>query len=209
MCQAKWNIFVISKQSFECNFIDIELVSAIFKCASDNRILTIPVVTGMSIDEVPTSLKWVTMLSTKEKDFKEILLNQIDGNVVHMQEKIPAGDVSTGLGLSYLLNYLPLQIGDQTLSGLDFPGRIKKLLKDEKQTSGCLPYFYAILASDGTSVDLEKDGAIPKIGQSEPIVSERAGTKGRKYYFHMYKYTQTDGQVIYFEIFEVTKSKSY
>ena len=34
----------------------------------------------------------------------------ISGNVVHMQEKMPAGDVSTGLAWAYLLNYLAIQL---------------------------------------------------------------------------------------------------
>ena len=33
------------------------------------------------------------------------------GNVVRMQEKMPSGDVSTGLAWGYLLNYLPIQLG--------------------------------------------------------------------------------------------------
>ena len=33
------------------------------------------------------------------------------GQVVHMNEQMPAGDVSTGLGWAYLLNYLGIQLG--------------------------------------------------------------------------------------------------
>ena len=207
LCDARWNIFVISHDSFKGNYLNIELVSAIFKCACNKCILMIPVVTGMKIDEVPDSLKWVTMLSADDKDFKEILLNQINGNVVHMQEKMPAGDVSTGLGWGYLLNYLPLQLGRKTRSGLDFEGRIKKLLMDTQQRNGCLPHFYIILPSDGKSVNQE-GGPVSWIGKSEPVVVTQAGTKDREYYFHMYEYKFSDGKVIVIEKFRCVEINS-
>ena len=206
LCDARRNIFVISHHSFKGN-LNIELASAIFKCACNKCILMIPVVTGMKIDEVPDSLKWVTMLSADDKDFKEILLNRINGNVVHMQEKMPAGDVSTGLGWGYLLNYLPVQLGKTTEGGLDFEGRIKNLLRDKKQRNGCLPHFYIILPSDGKSVD-QKEGPVSWIGKSEPIVVTQAGTKDREYYFHMYEYKFSDGKVIVIEKFRCVEINS-
>lgn len=189
---ANWNILIISEETFKSDILNIELVSAIYRSAAEKHIQVLPIVTGMKMDQVPTALKWVTMLSTEQRDYKEIILQHIEGQVVHMQEKMPAGDVSTGLGWAYLLNYLNLQLGGKTEEDHDFRGRILSLLEEAKMQCGCLPRFYVILPSTGGSVD-QKDGPITYVGKSQPIVQkDQAGTKDRNYFMHMYKYTFPD-----------------
>ena len=80
---ARWNIFIISKNSFGVgdNVLDIELASALCRCGDNKHIQMIPVVNGMKIDDVPKSLKWATMLGTEQENYKEIILRQIEGRV--------------------------------------------------------------------------------------------------------------------------------
>lgn len=189
---AQWNIFVMSQDSFNREFIGIELISSIERCAQNKCIQILPVITGMRMEEVPDSLKWVTMISTEQDNYKQIILYQIEGMPVHMHQKMPAGDVSTGLAWAYLLNYLPIQLNETTREGgLDFEGRIKKHLEDKLKNCGCLPYFYVVLSSTGEVV---KDD-ITNLGRAgPPIKKHQAGVKDRQYYINMFQYRFPDTQ---------------
>lgn len=79
LCDAKWNIFIMSRKTFEDNALNIELVSAMCKCATNRTLQVLPVVTRMDIGEVPNCLKWVTTLSTNQPNYQDIILKHIVG----------------------------------------------------------------------------------------------------------------------------------
>ena len=81
---AQWNIFVMSQDSFNREFIGIELISSIERCAQNKCIQILPVITGMRMEEVPDSLKWVTMISTEQDNYKQIILYQIEGRLEYL-----------------------------------------------------------------------------------------------------------------------------
>ena len=78
---ARWNIFVMSNYSFDLEFLGIDMISSIERCAHNKCIQILPVITGMRMEEVPDSLKWVTMISTEQENYEQIILCQIEGNL--------------------------------------------------------------------------------------------------------------------------------
>ena len=78
---ARWNIFVMSKYSFDKEFLGIDMISAIERCAHNKCIQILPVITGMRMEEVPDSLKWVTMISTEQENYEQMILCQIEGKL--------------------------------------------------------------------------------------------------------------------------------
>ena len=76
---AAWNIVVMSRDSFKGDHCKIELISAIFRCAVEKLIQMLFVISGMRMDEVPNALRWVTMISTEQKNYAEIIYDQMEG----------------------------------------------------------------------------------------------------------------------------------
>ena len=76
---ADWNIFIMSRDSFKGDHCKIELISAIFRCAVNKRIQMLYVISDMRMDEVPNALRWVTMISTEQKNYAEIIYDQMEG----------------------------------------------------------------------------------------------------------------------------------
>ena len=79
LAKAQWNIFIMSQDSFKGDQYKIELISAIQRCAANRCIQMLPVITGIRMDEVPNALKWVTMISTEQHNYDEIILDQMEG----------------------------------------------------------------------------------------------------------------------------------
>lgn len=77
--ESRWNIFILSKDSFRGKGCKLEWISAVFRSAANNRIQIMTVISNMKMNEVPNALKAVTMISTTQKNYEEIILRQIDG----------------------------------------------------------------------------------------------------------------------------------
>ena len=78
---ARWNIFVISKQSFEEAKIKIHPILATDRCAENKCSHILYVITELNMDVIPYSLNWATMINTEQNDYEELILNQIEGRV--------------------------------------------------------------------------------------------------------------------------------
>ena len=79
--KSRWNIFILSKDSFDGKGCKLEWISAILRSAANNRIQIMTVISNMRMNEVPNALKAVTMISTTQRNYTEIILKQIDGKL--------------------------------------------------------------------------------------------------------------------------------
>ena len=71
---SRWNIFIFSKESVADPFFTSQYSAAVHASIDDNQLQVIPVVSkGVSLEEIPSNYKWITLLQSEDANFTEKL----------------------------------------------------------------------------------------------------------------------------------------
>ncbi|XP_060603163.1 uncharacterized protein LOC132756178 [Ruditapes philippinarum] len=191
---AKWYILVVSKTTFNStNLTAFKCAACLDNSITDDSVSVLPVLVGVEPCEIPAMIRWVTMISVNDHNYLEAILQIVKGQPVRMQDKIPCGDVATGLAWACYINYLSITME---------PGlrdRIVKLMKSKAVMCDCIEKLFIIVPlSCKTEPKLAEKAnetsetpVIQYVGKSEVVEKEMAG-QHRTFYIHMYKYTDPE-----------------
>ncbi|XP_060598452.1 uncharacterized protein LOC132752175, partial [Ruditapes philippinarum] len=191
---AKWYILVVSKTTFNStNLTAFKCAACLDNSITNDSVSVLPVLVGVEPCEIPAMIRWVTMISVTDHNYLEAILQIVKGQPVRMQDKIPCGDVATGLAWACYINYLSITME---------PGlrdRIVKLMKSKDVMCDCIEKLFIIVPlSCKTEPKLAEKAnetsetpVIQYVGKSEVVEKELAG-QHRTFYIHMYKYTDPE-----------------
>ncbi|XP_052782725.1 uncharacterized protein LOC128218978 isoform X2 [Mya arenaria] len=201
----KWYVFVFSEDALRSQSLTFNCIQLLGDSVSDNEVKVIPVLNNISIEKLPNFVRWVTLLTTSDKKCCEHLYDTIRGGPVTMEERMPAGDVATGLCWAYLINYLKYTLftpavvedGERCLK-LDFVQRIRKFLKDSNIANGCLDKVCILcpascdtpsrIAEEANEGATEEQGRLEEVGHLLPVFADTGGQMNREFKLHVYKY---------------------
>ncbi|WAR25073.1 hypothetical protein MAR_010777 [Mya arenaria] len=216
----KWYVFVFSEDAMRSHSLTFNCIQLLGNSVSDNEVKVIPVLNNISIEELPTFVRWVTLLTTSDKNYCEHLYDTIRGGPVTMEERMPAGDVATGLCWAYLVNYLKYTLftlavvedGERRLK-LDFVRRIRKFLKDRNIRNGCLDKVCILcpascetpneIAEEANEGATNGQGRLEKVGQLLPVFANTGGHIDRVFSLYVYKYHNEKTQKTVYFVTEV------
>ncbi|KAL3848169.1 hypothetical protein ACJMK2_019043 [Sinanodonta woodiana] len=184
--RARWKIFILSKEAFDDMLLKPKCIMALTDSVQKDKIGVIPVLNGITVDEIPEFISWISCVSTTE-EYIRCLLNIITGQELKMDHCLPRGNISTGLMWGYIYNYLPIPLLSKYSSSdrsLDFTTRIQNRLKASNVHCGCIQRLYIHVPKTCKEFKLENVEGIECVGELEPVKLE-----GRPYTLNMYKIT--------------------
>ncbi|KAH3885702.1 uncharacterized protein LOC127840882 isoform X2 [Dreissena polymorpha] len=196
-----WYVFVISKKSLKDTAFCFKITQILEDSVHKNTTKLIPVLHKVDIKMVPDLIRWVTMLCTSDSKFCDHIYQTVIGGPVTMVEKMPCGDVVTGLCWAYLINYMKMALFLRTPDNegsLDFRGRIKAFLLNNNLLCGCLDKVYILwpsscMITDAIEIVANKnspDERIVKLGSLPPVYANTGGQRNRPFTFSVYKHTR-------------------
>ncbi|XP_045200282.2 uncharacterized protein LOC123554296 [Mercenaria mercenaria] len=191
IAKAKWYIFVISRNTLDFTDTTARKCITCLQCSiSDDSLCVLPVLVDVEPRELPSLIKWVTLISANDPSYCDVILQTISGQPIKMQYKIPCGDIATGLAWAAYINYLSI------IMKPGIHARIVQLLQRQGLQCGCIEKLFIIVPSScKTETSLHEkanEKSIPPpidyVGKTEPLEKNMAG-QHRTFYLHMYKYT--------------------
>ncbi|XP_052225331.1 stimulator of interferon genes protein-like [Dreissena polymorpha] len=196
-----WYVFVISKKSLKDTAFCFKITQILEDSVHKNTTKLIPVLHKVDIKMVPDLIRWVTMLCTSDSKFCDHIYQTVIGGPVTMVEKMPCGDVVTGLCWAYLINYMKMALFLRTPSNegsLDFRGRIKAFLRNNNLLCGCPDKVYILwpsscMITDAIEIVANKnppDERIVKLGSLPMVYANTGGQLNRSFTFSVYKHTR-------------------
>ncbi|WAR11704.1 STING-like protein [Mya arenaria] len=127
------------------------------------------------------------------------------GGVVQMEERMPCGDVATGLCWAYIINYLR-----HTLYNKDFKGRIQRFLEEKNMNCGFLTKMYIWWPRSCKAADSVVDGAnigagegsqapVKKIDSLPEVIVDQGAQQKKPFILNVFQYTRpADGKIFCF-----------
>ncbi|XP_052239402.1 uncharacterized protein LOC127850417 isoform X2 [Dreissena polymorpha] len=200
-----WYVFVISMKILNDTKFFSKISEKLQHSIHENTSKLIAVLHNVDIKNVPDYIQWVTIVCTKDKNYRDHIYQTVIGGPVTMIEKMPCGDVVTGLCWAYLINYLKLALFLRTPDNegsLDLQGRIKAFLRSNNLSYGCADKVYILWPSSCKMEDdidivahkqLSKE-PIVKLGSLPPVRANTGGQLNRPFTFSVYKHTRPKTQ---------------
>ncbi|XP_052239404.1 uncharacterized protein LOC127850418 [Dreissena polymorpha] len=196
-----WYVFVISKKSLKDRAFCFKITQILEHSVHENTTKLIPVLHNVDIKKVPDFIRWVTMLCTSDSKFCDHIYQTVMGGPVTMVEKMPCGDVVTGLCWAYLINYMKMALFLRTPDNegsLDLKGRIKAFLRSNNLSCGCPDKVYILWPSScmmADAIEIVANKNLPghrivKLGSLPMVRANTGGALNRSFTFTVYKHTR-------------------
>jgi len=72
-------IFILSKKALMSDALKFNCIQMLSNSVTDNQVKVIPVLNDVEVDCVPSFVRWVTLLTTTDKNYCEQLYNTVSG----------------------------------------------------------------------------------------------------------------------------------
>ncbi|XP_052817900.1 uncharacterized protein LOC128243929 [Mya arenaria] len=202
-----WYVFVFSQDALHDDLLTFNCLSALNSSVSDNVVKVLPVLHNVDVNKVPSFIRWVTVLTTSDdrEKYCNNIYQTVTGGVVQMEERMPCGDVATGLCWAYIINYLR-----HTLYNKDFKGRIQRFLEEKNMNCGFLTKMYIWWPRSCKAADSVVDGAnigagegsqapVKKIDSLPEVIVDQGAQQKKPFILNVFQYTRpADGKIFCF-----------